>query len=364
MSPTRTSPDGAWRLAWQRREIGRITVSSGSKTITGWRQATALLTTLYERGELEVLRAIKAGTLTVKEVQSAEKSKAFGRGDALQLLALRRPLWATVDAWQAKGSGLTMGRYATSFKKLKRLTKLPATATIADLGKIDWKALKANPDFKSASDWNALRRAISRFLTVSLGDVYHPARRAVLAKIERAPSRPRRVQVTAAEFWQLIDACPDVVRAGVVTLAVTGMRLGEYQRAKRAHLHALKDGSVVLQVQGSKTEGSTAEVRVAASLASWLTAGVPMPLKPLWFRRQFKKGAKAIGRPELRLHDLRHCTAMFALEGGAGIHAVRDLMRHEGAAQTLDYTRSGNLDVASEAIGKALQQPPKLRIAK
>lgn len=355
MSPTRTSPDGTWRLAWQRREIGRITVSSGSKTIAGWRQATALLTTLYERGELDVLRAIKAGTLTVKEVLAAEKAKAFGRGDALQLLALRRPLWATVDAWTATDDGVTMDRYRVSLKKLKTLSGLGDRATIADLGTVDWKALKAHADFKSASDWNALRRAVSRFLSVTLGDVYHPARRAVLAKIERAPSRPRRVEVTAADFWTLIAAVPEVARAGVVTLAVTGMRLGEYERTRKSHLHKQADGSVLVDVQGTKTAGSTAVVRVAASLAPWVKAGVPMALKRLWFRRCFKKGAKAIGRPELRLHDLRHCTAMFALDGGAGIHAVRDLMRHEGAAQTLDYTRSGNVAAASDAIAKTLK---------
>lgn len=355
MSPSKTSPNGCWRLAWQRREIGRVTVSSGSRTVKGWRQAMAMLDTLYDRGELDLLRAIKAGTVTMKEVLSAEKSKAFGRGDALQMLALRRPLWATVEAWTATDKGVTMDRYRVSFDKLKLLSGLSASATIADLARVNWKALDASGEFKSGADWNALRRAVSRFLTVEMGDVYHPARRAVLRQIAKRTERPRKVDVSPAEFWQLVAKVPDVARPGVVTLAVTGMRLAEYERATRKHLVERLDGSLEVHVQGSKTEGSTATIRVASSLAPWVRAGVPMALKRLWFRRCFKKGATAIGRPELRLHDLRHCTAMFALEGGAGIHAVRDLMRHEGAAQTLDYTRSGNVETASNAIGKALE---------
>ncbi|MDP1891004.1 MAG: hypothetical protein Q8K55_08940, partial [Gemmatimonadaceae bacterium] len=287
-----------------------------------------------------------------------EKSKAFKRGDPLRTLILRRSLWEAVDTWLPpdKAVSLTEDRYRVSLKKLKAHGGLPADVHVADLETFDWAAFKATEHFQSAADWNALRRAVSRFLTLELGDKYHPARRAIMAKIPRAKAHARKVHLSAGEFWKLIDKASPAVQAGIVTMAVTGMRLGEYERARTVHLTTLPGGMVQIDVQGSKTDGSTATVAVAKSLAKWIAQGIPMPFKRLWFRRLYKRAAVAIGRPELTLHDLRHCTAMFSLEGGAPINAVRDLMRHEGAEQTLDYARTGNVQQAAKAIGKALKR--------
>lgn len=356
MSPTRTSPDGSYRLAWQRREVGRITSSSGTHTVKGWRAAMALLDQLYERNELDVLRALKAGEVTMKEVVAAEKARAFGRGDALHILTLRRPLWPAVDAWLGSRDDATTNTYRYSLNKLRATGVLAAQARIADLQSIDWPALRdaqveGEQLYRSAANWNHLRRAISRFLTIALGDVYHPVRRAIIKAIPLEKERARRVTLTPAEFWRLIAAADELLRPAFVTLAVTGMRLGEYERATPAHVHA-DQGTV--DVQGSKTEGSSATVRVGPSLIAWVVAGIPMRIPRRALQARFKAAAVAIGRPELRIHDLRHCTAIFALQEGAPINAVRDLMRHEGTSQTLDYTRSSNVDVAAAAIERAL----------
>ena len=49
---------------------------------------------------------------------------------------------------------------------------------IEDLKSIDWALLHRNWPAGSA-DWNRLRSAVSRFLTMTLGDKYHPFRRVV-----------------------------------------------------------------------------------------------------------------------------------------------------------------------------------------
>lgn len=364
MSPTRTSPDGTYRLAWQRREVGRITCSSGATTLKGWHAAMALLDALYGRDELDVLRALKRGEITMKEITAAEKAKAFGRGDALHALTLRRPLWPAVDAWLGDRHDHTTDTYRFSIEKFKATELLGPDATIADLQKVDWAWLRAARTgiqgvllYRSAANWNHLRRAISRFLTVALGDVFHPVRRAILKAIPRDAEKPRRVRFTPAEFWQLIQAADEPLRAAFVTIAVTGMRLAEYERAKPEHVH-VDTGDV--DVQGSKTAGSTATVRVGPSLIAWVRAGVPLPVGRRTLQAAFKAAARRIGRPDLRIHDLRHCTAMFALEAGAPLNAVRDLMRHERAEQTMDYMLGGNVDVAAAAVEQALAGGPNV----
>jgi integrase len=352
MSPQRTSAGGSFRLAWQRREIGRIAVSSGARTLAGWRAAMALCDRLYERNELDLLRAIQAGQVTVKEVLAAEKAKAFGRGDALHILTLRRPLMPAVRAWLAAAPPTkrwTYGRYETSWNKLEKVAGLAPSATVADLKAVDWPSLRGK--FDSASDWNHMRRAVSRFLTATLGDTYHPVRREIVRAIDVEPEAPRMVELSAAEFWKLVQAAAEPARAAIVTLAVTGMRLGEYERLTRDQL---KPATFAVQVPGTKTARSLGTVHVGESLWPWVEAGVPMPLRRIWFRKLFKRAAEAIGRKELRLHDLRHLTTAFALEGGAPVNAVRDLMRHERAEQTMDYGRAGNSRLAAQAIEKVL----------
>ncbi len=363
MSPTRTSPDGCYRLDWQRKEVGRIAVSSGATTVKGWRAAMALCDALYARDELDVLRALKARRVTMKEVSAAEKAKAFKRGDSLRTLVLRRPLWDAVASWLPPKTdiGVTRDRYRTSFDKLKREGGLKEDVTVADLESFDWQVFKDSGRFKSTADWMSLRRAVGRFLTVMLENKHHPARFAIMSKIPRAKVRARKVSVGAAEFWKLIEKANSVIQAGLVTLAVTGMRLAEYERALPEHLTTRGDGSLSLDVQGSKTDGATATVVVAKSLADWVRAGIPMPRERQQFRKRFHEAAEAIGRPELNLHDLRHCTALFALEGGAQINEVREQMRHEDTSQTLNYARTGNASAAAAAIGRALGGKGRLR---
>ena len=253
MSPQRTSAGGSYRLAWQRREIGRITVSSGARTIAGWRAAMALCDRLYERNELDLLRAMQAGQVTVKDVLAAEKAKAFGRGDALHILTLRRPLMPAVRAWLTAAPATkawTYGRYETSWNKLERVAGFGASATVADLKGVDWPALRSK--FDSAADWNHMRRAVSRFLTASLGNPYHPVRREIMRAIDVEAEAPRTVELSAAEFWTLVQAAAEPARAAIVTLAVTGMRLGEYERLTRDELRA---ETFAVQVPGTRRPG-------------------------------------------------------------------------------------------------------------
>jgi integrase len=284
-------------------------------------------------------------------VVSALQHEQF-QSEHFHTLLLRRPLWATVDTWLDGKTDLTHKTYKSSWAKLKAHMSdagLTNASTLASLRTAKWDAIRGQ--FPSGANWNHLRRAVSRFLTVTLGDVYHPARRTILKRIERAAEHSRRVSLTSLEFWSLVEAATPAIQPGIVTLAVTGMRLAEYERARLEHLNAATRS---VAVQGSKTKESTATVRVGASLWPWIEAGVPMVGKRTAFRNAFKDAAKAIKRPDLHLHDLRHCTAIFALQEGAPLNAVREHMRHAGAEMTLDYGKTDTGAVAALAVERAL----------
>ena len=62
--------------------------------------------------------------------------------------------------------------------------------------------------------------------------------------------------------------------------------------------------------------------------------GKHLAFNTFWMR--FKDVAKAIGRPDLRPHDLRHTCATVALAAGADVKSVQSLMGHATASFTLD----------------------------
>jgi len=132
------------------------------------------LTRLYDKGRLDLLRAIRAGTLTVTEVYAADRQDTLNAltGDRARLAA---PLWTAVDAWtpMSAKAPATPKRYAISLAALRRTGVLKTDATVEQLGAVDWRALEAAWP-RSAADWDHLRRAVSHFLSMHLGDVYRP----------------------------------------------------------------------------------------------------------------------------------------------------------------------------------------------
>jgi hypothetical protein len=162
---------------------------------------------LYEEGRLDVLQAPKDHRVTIAEVQSAQRS---GRLPNLAVdFVLGRGIWDAASAW-LEGSDRSAGTrqpYANSIKALHHSGVLDDSATLRDLQGVDWFQLRRT--WKGgAADWNHLRRAMSRLLTVSLGDVFHPFRRKVLNSFPRAQEPHGRVpDLSPSVFWQIVREC-------------------------------------------------------------------------------------------------------------------------------------------------------------
>lgn len=215
----------------------------------------------------------------------------------------------------------------------------------------------------------ATKRRIHSVLTVML---------TAAVKAHRAPSNPAHGvtfkagesrghrYLTVAELDQLIDALPEHWRGFVLTLALTGLRVGEAAelrgkdidvRARRISITrtaTLVGGRIV--VGPPKTGAGRRTVPIPTALVQTLTER-PVGRDELVFttpqgaqihagnfrRRTFRKATLEAGLEGLRLHDLRHTAVSFAVAAGASVKTVQRMVGHASAAMTLD-TYAGLFD--------------------
>jgi integrase len=242
-------------------------------------------------------------------------------------------------------------RYANSFDKFRVLGPLRADATLSSLRGVDWSALtKTWPG--SGSDWNHLRRAVSRFLTCHLKDEYHPLRREVVNAIPLKAEVERVPDLDPATFWRVVEAAPDYLRASYVAIVALGLRMSEFLRMREEHLHPLTKS---VSVPGTKTAGSLAVLKVDPELWSWVVRAVPCPVTESPLRRAWKRALASVGADRsLRVHDLRHLTAQWLTEAGRSEASVMGMMRHRSASMTRRYARQKDHGENAATLAKVL----------
>lgn len=210
----RTSKGGTLRIDKHYAGVGRIALASGATTKEGFKKRLAMLDGLYDKGRLDVLRAIKEGAVNVTESLDAY------RRDALDELTgpgkvLLQNLWETIEGWSPRArkkrpapKPKTVGRYKSAFKALKTKGPLGDHATVGDLGRVNWGRLEQEWGM-SAADWNHLRRAVSRFLSDVLGGIHHPLwRRLMEQEFPIRAEKERVTDITPDVFWRIMDARP------------------------------------------------------------------------------------------------------------------------------------------------------------
>src|SRR6266699_3192013 len=131
--PHRTSKHGTYRLDRRFKGLGRINLASGATTAAEFHKRDALLTRLYDQGRLDLLKAIKAGALTVTEVYAADRQ---GQLDTLtgDRALLNANVFDAAKNWTPTSAPAkqTLRPYATSFATLERSGVLNSDATAED----------------------------------------------------------------------------------------------------------------------------------------------------------------------------------------------------------------------------------------
>lgn len=177
--------------------------------------------------------------------------------------------------------------------------------------------------------------------------------------------RRRDVEVlTPAQVEKLADAMPAELRASVVLAAWCGLRWGETSELRRKDV---ADDGATLRVRRAVTyragQFHVGEPKTAAGIRD---VAVPPHIRPMLnthlskhvgrapdallfgaaegkhlregeYRKNWEKARAAIGKPNLRVHDLRHVGAVLAAQSGATTAELMHRLGHTTPAMALRY---------------------------
>lgn len=228
-------------------------------------------------------------------------------------------------------------------------------------------------------------RVMSLILALAVKDGRLPRNTAEGAPLPRA-GQPTKRFLSHAEVQALADAADGQGRLAILTLAYTGLRIGE--------LVALRVGAVDLMRRRLEVAESATEISgrlVFGTPKSHQRRSVPVrrslvdalavqmagksaddfvftsprggPLRPMNFRRRiFDPAAAAAGLDGLTPHELRHTAASLLVASGANVKAVQRMLGHASAAMTLDVY-SGLFDDDLDALADRLDEAAARSVA-
>lgn len=332
-----------------RRLFGlRLTFRLAGLTAAQVRARVAVLDKLEADAQVDVVRALHQRQITLAELVDLDRQGKLRGADIYGAMLLRRNLWDAVTATlPAMGrSDQTRLRYQVSLNALRERAGLDGAATIGDLRQVDWSALQAAWP-ASASDWNHVRRAVSRFLTLVLGDKWHPVRREVVARIATLKEHERTPDLTMSLFRDALQHVPEPFRPYYITIAAHGLRAGEYLSLTPGDLQEATSRMVVRGKTGQRT------VPVHPEVWAYVAAAVPCPIGYSYLHHTWKRAVKAIGYPHITLHDLRHLAAQTASDGGAGVVGVMELLGHSNTVMAGRYAKQTDARRGSDAVARA-----------
>jgi integrase len=179
--------------------------------------------------------------------------------------------------------------------------------------------------------------------------------------------KPRDVQpLTPAELNVVAKSLPEHYRVAVHVAAWCGLRFGEMIELRRKGIHTVNGYTVLkirrsavlvddkIQVGKPKTDAGSRDVYVPPHVAEMLgehldahTGKSPESLvfTTTWggrltkgaFTKTIKKGFASVGKPDMRVHDLRHIGATYAAQAGATIKELMARMGHTTPGMAMRY---------------------------
>lgn len=167
---------------------------------------------------------------------------------------------------------------------------------------------------------------------------------------KRSPKNERHVYLTTEDLGELLKAIPDsdAVEKKVIALAaLTGLRQGELLNLQASNVHG---GRILLRPDQTKS-GKARVVPVPADARPWLEE-LPFPTTYARLRRVWETARTAVGRSDLRFHDLRHSYASLLAQAGESMTTVRDLLGHSSLIVTSRYAHM--FDQGLDDIGARL----------
>lgn len=324
--------------------LGRYRLATGARTQAQHRRRLDIVDRLIGWGHRETLVALRDGRLTWFDLEHAD---LHGRLRELpHTLALRRPWWEAAEAvfgGEAEAGNPTAIRYLVSFRQLLRDEPSLAGRTVEALLDYDWRTV-ARGWARSGSDWNHLRRAISRLVS-RLTYKGHPLWAMTRDRFPVLPEAVRKPEVSIEQCAELCRVSPVGVGTVIGSLVLTGLRRGEWFRWVQVPVLRAVPPAVALEVRGGKNRWAHRSLVVAGRWSSVLRTAASAGVSEGTLREELRRSSAVVGITPLRLHDLRHLTGQYAARAGIPEPVIGSYLGHsprrramQAGAQTPIYT--------------------------
>ena len=197
---------------------------------------------------------------------------------------------------------------------------------------------------------------------------HRPAGSNPCPRLRHYRTRPRERFLTRAEIGRLgaalaaREAAAPLAVAAVRLLALTGCRQGEVRnllwadyRERRLFLRDSKTGPRTVWLSSAACRVLDALPRTGRRV--FPGGGPDRPLSADALRERWLTLRAAAGLPDVRMHDLRHTYASFALQRGETVLTIGRLLGHRDPATTLKYAHCADAAAveAAEAVGAVLE---------
>lgn len=312
---------------------------------------------LYKRGNIWWVKFKAGGQVIQRSTGSTGKRKAEEVERALRLQVAKelhaqrtgKPVTRTYEEallkWIENGAPKSMWSHARNTRPY--LDSLPLHLVVPAAHNMKQSMLT---DGLSPQTINRRLAVVRRILNIAFKEwewISEPL--GMKIKLLSEKSMSREFYLSQAEVDTLIAAIKnETARAVILLAAYTGLRRGELLRLSPGHW---QPPYIVLT---SKTKGGKPRaVPVIEDLHPLVH--LPFEITEWQLRKEFEQARDAIGRPEIRFHDLRHTYASWlAKDPSIALSTIRDILGHSSLSVTSKYAhlRSDTIDIVSGVLSR------------
>lgn len=355
-SPFRRPGRRYWYIQHVVRSVGRLQLSTGTKSEALARQYDRLVLDLKELGRLDALHALKARRITLAELYA---NRLPAQLDALLRRGTSPALKALVDDFLDTGAADTglrdrsMKRYASSWRRFWEV--LPAEARVGDLTQGFVSAFKRYRQAQAAALGKTLAPATLNRDLAALGAFLTWCAEEKGLVVERPKLRYQRESrgrirwLTADELAAFREHCPSTWWPLFGLLFSTGMTISEALGLRRTDLDLRSRRVSVHEEYGRKLkrESRSRELSIPEPLIAALDAHLKtQPRQPetavfpftYWPARKAWSAVCAVAKIYgATIHDARHTYAVHAVQDGIPEARLQKLLGHAHPGTTRRY---------------------------